>query len=141
MFLMSRNLLFFLLAFVFAASCSRDSDPEQIAERFLASYLDCDFSRATKLATEDMRDAITWRASNLTQADLDVLNAREMPVEVEVDDVESFADSCVVTLKASNALLADSIGSTARVGDACFRMILRKEKGSNWKVATLVPIS
>ena len=36
MFLMSRNLLFFLLAFVFAASCSQDSDPEQIAERFLA---------------------------------------------------------------------------------------------------------
>ena len=141
MFLMSRNLLFFLLAFVLATSCSRDSDPEQIAERFLASYLDCDFSRATKLATEEMKDAVSWRASNLTQADLDVLNAREMPVEVEVDDVESFADSCVVTLKASNALLADSIGSTARVGDARFRMILRKEKGSNWKVATLVPIS
>ena len=138
---MSRNLLFFLLAFVLATSCSRDSDPEQIAERFLASYLDCDFSRATKLATEDMKDAVSWRASNLTQADLDVLNAREMPVEVEVDDVESFADSCVVTLKASNALLADSIGSTAHVGDARFRMILRKEKGSNWKVATLVSIS
>ena len=88
-----------------------------------------------------MKDAVSWRASNLTQADLDVLNAREMPVEVEVDDVESFADSCVVTLKASNALLADSIGSTARVGEARFSMILRKGKGSNWKVATLVSIS
>lgn len=141
MFLMRRNLLFFLLAFVLASSCSRDNDPERIAERFLASYLDCDFSRATKLASEGMKEMVSWRASNLTQADLDVLNARETPVEVEVGDVESYADSCVVTLKASDALLVDSISSTARIGEGRFRLILRKEKGSNWKVATLVPIS
>ena len=138
---MRRNLLFFALAFVFASSCSQGNDAEQVAEQFLASYLDCDFSRASKFASAEMLDAISWRASNLTQADLDVLNEREMPVAVEVDDVESFADSCVVTLTASDALLVDSIGSTARVGEARFRMTLRKEKGSNWKVATLVPFS
>ena len=141
MFLMRRNLLFFMLASALMLSCSGNKEPEQIAEHFLASYLDCDFSQASKFASPEMMDAISWRASNLTQADLDVLNERELPVAVEVEDVESFADSCVVTLKATDALLVDSIGSTARVGDARFRMIMRKEKGSNWKVATLVPIS
>lgn len=137
---MRRNLLFFCLACALACSCGGGGGPEEVAERFLGAYLDCDFARAQRMASEGVADQLWWRASQLTEADLEVLNGREGSVEVEAEETRmTGADSCLVWLRARDALLMDSIGQVARIGEGNFCVALKKGKGSNWKVTALNP--
>lgn len=125
--------LVFLLSFV---SCGREQEPENVAESFLSDYLECRFKSAARWAEPEVVEVMRWRASNLTQAEVELLG--EQSCEVASESVEEYGDSAVVTLVAHDALLLDSIGRPGHVGDARYRLTLKKEKGSNWKVTVLV---
>ena len=117
------------------ASCREKSSSERVAESFLMAYLDCRFAEAERVASPEVVEQMRWRASQLTQADLELLAKNESQVSTE--DLEVYDDSCIVYLKASDALLLDSIGQSGHIGDRHYIVVLKKEKGRNWLVTAL----
>ena len=131
---MQRIFILFTLVLVLA-SCHEKSKSERVAEDFLTDYLECRFADAERVASPEVVGQMHWRASQLTQADLDLLAENEPQVSAE--DVENYGDSCIVYVKASDALLLDSIGQPGRIGTQRYCLTLEKVKGRNWKVTAL----
>ena len=134
---MKQTVLFLSLMALLAVSCKEKSKPELVAERFLSAYLDCRYQDAERLATPEVMEQMRWRLSQLTQAEVELIN--DNAPQVSTEEVEICGDSCFITILASDALLLDSIGLPAHVSDQQYRLMLLKEKGSNWKVTALVP--
>lgn len=132
---MKRNVLFLCLTTMLFCACHSGRNPQEVAERFLSAYLECRFSDAGEWASPEVAEMMHWRASNLTQAEVELLN--ENVPQVEVEDVEDYGDSCIVSLKVSDALILDSVGQPGHVDDCDYRVTLKKEKGSNWIVTAL----
>lgn len=133
-----RKLPFIILIAALIVSCNKNSTAEQVAHDFLTDYLECRFDDASKLLAEenDIQQMMYWRASQLTQAEIELI--AESPVEVSTQDILERGDSCTIRLRASDALLLDSIGVTCRMGTIdCTVTLLKGKKGRNWKVATL----
>ncbi len=130
-----QRILVLLTLVLLLASCHEKSSSERVAESFLEAYLDCRFAEAERVASPEMVEQMRWRASQLTQTDLDLLAGNESHVSTE--NVEVCDDSCIVYLKASDALLLDSIGQPGRIGDRHCIVVLKKEKGRNWIVTDL----
>ena len=133
--LKSLLLPFFLLV---AVACGRERGPQNVAERFLSAYLECRYTDAEPLASAEAMEQMRWRLSQLTQAEVELINDNEPQVSAE--EMSEGGDSCVVTLRATDALLMDSIGLPAHIGDGRFRLILVRESNRNWTVAALATI-
>ena len=146
---MRRNVVFIVLLALLIVGCRGKGEPERVAERWLSAYLECRFDDAQQLSAKEgsVIEQMRWRASQLTQAEVELL-AENKPT-VEAEDVEplqvpnaeldSNTKSCVVTLMVHDALLLDSIGLPAHIGEQRYRLVLQKEKGRNWKVTALNP--
>ena len=135
--IMKRTCLLLVLLSLFAGACHEKSKPERVAERFLSAYLDCRYEDAERLASAEVMEGMRWRLSQLTQAEVELLADNEPQVEAE--DMEVCGDSCIVSLRAEDVLLLDSIGQPARIGERRYRLVVQKEKGRNWKVTALIP--
>ena len=135
--LKSLLLPFFLLV---AVACGRERGPQDVAEEFLAGYLDCRFSDVADLASPEMQETMRWRASQLTQTEVDLLRGQAEGAQVITDEMEASGDTCWVTVSATDALIMDSIGQPGRLGEAQYRVRLQKEKGRNWIVTALISI-
>lgn len=130
--------LFVLVLSLLLCSCDEKQMPQEVAEDFLSAYLDCRFAAAEKLAVQEMAEQLRWRASQLTQAEVEML-AEQAEASVTTDAVEEDGDDCLVWLTATDALLLDSIGQPGHVGEARYRVRLKKGNGSNWKVTAVSP--
>lgn len=135
--LKSLLLPFFLLV---AVACGRERGSQNVAEEFLAGYLDCRFSDVADLASPEMQETMRWRASQLTQAEVDLLRGQEEGAQTVTDEMEEGGDTCWVTVSATEALIMDSIGQPGRLGDARFRLTLAREGKRDWKVVALTTI-
>ena len=89
------------------------------------------------MALPEVVDLMRWRASNLTQAELELLGQQSEGIQTETERVEDYGDSCVVVLMAHNCLVADSVGVPGYIGSSRYRVTLKKKKGDNWMVTTL----
>lgn len=134
----ARHILLLLLGLSFLSACREETEPERVAETFLSAYVDFRFSDAESLSAEGVQGILQWRASQLTQAELEMV-ADEEP-QVETCEVESYGDSVVVDLEARNVLLLDSIGLPGHVGEQRYRVVLKKNEDRNWKVTALVEL-
>lgn len=135
---MKYNCLPALLLSLLFLSCGGEKTPERVAESFLTDYLECRFPKAARVASSEVVEQMRWWASNLSQADLDLLAANEMPVGVEALESREQGDSCEVVLRAHDCLVADSIGRPGHIGEARYRLTLRKEKGNDWMVVAIM---
>lgn len=71
-------------------SCS-DKDANTAEERALAfaqNYFNLRYKQSLTLCTENAKKWIVFRATNITQEDVDVINAQTDTAECEIDDVE-----------------------------------------------------
>lgn len=135
---MKYKFLVLLLLTMLFVSCKEKSKPELVAEKFLTAWLDCRYQEAEHMASAEVMEQLSWRLSQLTQAEVELIN--DNAPQVSTEDVEDYGDSCIVTLRASDVLQMDSIGLPAHVGDQQYRLVMKKEKGSNWKVTALISI-
>ncbi|MBQ8968212.1 MAG: hypothetical protein IJ064_00555 [Bacteroidaceae bacterium] len=129
---MSRTSFLFILFLQMTVACRKPSGPEQVAGHFLSAYLDCRFSDAERLAESNVADMMRWRASQLTQAEVELVS--ENNPQVQTLNVEDMGDSCVVWLMATDALIMDSIGQPGCVGSVRYRVSLHRRSGQDWKV-------
>lgn len=132
---MNRFFVIFALLSLFLVSCKEKSKPEAFAERALKTYLDCNVREMETMATRDVVDQLRWRASNMTQAERELLAENEPDVSVE--SIEQLEDGAYkVVLSVSDALLLDSINMPGHIDDCRFMLLMEKGEG-NLEVASI----
>jgi len=104
---------------------------ERVATKWGEAYFNYDFERAAKYATPESRKWLAFAASNVYQADVDLLREQEQGASVSVDDYQATSDtSCVVSLEVDNFLLRDSIGKAGHIVSGCrFSIPLVRREG------------
>lgn len=130
-------------ALCLASACSLKDDAAvgTCAKSFGQNYFNLRLQQASGLCTDRSYKWIEFYASNISQDDVDVLNAQTDSALCDIDDIDIDGDSARVKMTVRNFLLCDSIG---RPGSMCkqgkCRLTLRKE-GETWKVDLDGPVT
>ena len=106
------------------------------ADSFATYYYNWHFPKATKFCTPESERWLSYAASNVHEADVELLRTKAEDASIEITNVDFGDDevSAVVTLTVTNFLQMDTIGQEAHlVPQAVFQlpMQLHEEK---WKV-------
>lgn len=117
-----------------ACDNGEEKDIERSAGDFAAAYFNLRYARAAELSTPDSEKWIRFKASNITQADLDVYNSAQDTATCTVNGMEICGDSAIVAMTVNNVLVMDSIGKVANIcKERDYRLILKKKEGK-WAV-------
>lgn len=126
-----------------ASACSLKDDAavETCAKSFGQNYFNLRLQQASGLCTDRSYKWIEFYASNISQGDVDVLNAQTDSALCDIDDIDIDGDSARVKMTVRNFLLCDSIGRPGRMcKQGKCRLTLRKE-GETWKVDLDGPVT
>ena len=130
-------------ALCLASACSLKDDAavETCAKSFGQNYFNLRLQQASGLCTDRSYKWIEFYASNISQDDVDVLNAQTDSALCDIDDIDIDGDSARVKMTVRNFLLCDSIGRPGRMcKQGKCRLTLRKE-GETWKVDLDGPVT
>ncbi|MEE1385278.1 MAG: hypothetical protein U0K29_04495 [Prevotella sp.] len=130
-------------ALCLASACSLKDDAavETCAKSFGQNYFNLRLQQASGLCTDRSYKWIEFYASNISQGDVDVLNAQTDSALCDIDDIDIDGDSARVKMTVRNFLLCDSIGRPGRMcKQGKCRLTLRKE-GETWKVDLDGPVT
>lgn len=112
---------YFLIALLFASiclSCTNDSSNGQVnevAEAFARNYFNWHFKECQNLVTPESVKMLSYVASNVTEADIDMLHSLEEDATIELMNCELENDTTgLAEVYVFNALLRDTIGTTAK---------------------------
>ena len=128
------------LSMVVLAACSTDpSDEEKIEQttlEFSSAYFNYDFKHAEQYLTPDSKKWIAYAASNIHDADLELLRKQQNDAAVQLEDVEVNDDdsTAIANVTVSNYMRLDTIGNAGRmITEARFRLTLVRDR-DKWKV-------
>lgn len=130
-------------ALCLASACSLKDDAavETCAKSFGQNYFNLRLQQASGLCTDRSYKWIEFYASNISQDDVDVLNAQTDSALCDIDDIDIDGDSARVKMTVRNFLLCDSIGRPGRMcKQGKCRLTLRKER-ETWKVDLDGPVT
>lgn len=105
-------------------------------DSFATHYFNWHFPKAAKYSTADSEPWLRYAASNVHDADIDLLRSKAEDATIEVGEVEFGDDqtSATVTIRVNNYLRMDTIGQEAHlVESASFHLPMEMERGQ-WKV-------
>ncbi len=129
-----------LLASLLTLGCQpSDNNYDQVedtAGQWADAYFNCRLSEAQKYVTADSERWLRFVASNMTEGDVELLNARETGAEVEVTDVYVGSDTLATAMvRVAGWLSWDSIGRPGKMHneDGSFLIDLVKRDG-RWMV-------
>ena len=132
-----------VMAMCLASACSLKDDAavEICAKNFGQNYFILRLCQASILCTERSHKWMAFYASNISQEDVNVVNAQADSALCDISDIDIDSDSARVKMTVQNFLMCDSIG---RHGRMCKKgkceLILRKEV-ETWKVDLNGPIT
>lgn len=130
-------------ALCLASACSLKDDAavETCAKSFGQNYFNLRLQQASGLCTDRSYKWIEFYASNISQGDVDVLNAQTDSALCDIDDIDIDGDGARVKMTVRNFLLCDSIGRPGRMcKQGKCRLTLRKER-ETWKVDLDGPVT
>ena len=106
---------------------------EQAAENFADAYFNHDYAKAVELATPESERFLRFRASNISEADVNMLNQRGQEATVSIKSCEQTSDSSATAIIAVEDYLSfDSIeGGGRNIPSAEYRLQLVK-RGKRW---------
>lgn len=133
-------LLFLATLLIVACASKEDKVIESVAIGFGQHYFNLRFADAAKMCTPESQKWISYRATNITQSDLDVYNAQSDTAVCDIDDFEEYSDSAKISLKVCNFLSKDSIGDNAHICEEATFVINLKKEGSAWHVDLREPL-
>lgn len=131
-----KRFVLFALGLLLCIGCEqseKDLDAE-VLERvaaFAEAYFNYDFEKALKMVTPDSEKWLRFAASNVTQEDVDLLNAQEGVATVDAEGYERLNDSTLaVRLTVRDFLTKDSLGAAGRIeAEGQFRFVaIRQDK-------------
>lgn len=119
-----------MLAACGSGASSPDEQIRRSAQDFAEAYFNYDYQRAVELTVPESERWLQFAASNLTQADLDVINVAE-DATVSIDDLARINDTTVVVMvDVENMLLKDTIGKQPHVvAEARYPLLLVNRDG------------
>ena len=135
---MKKSLLLIIGLCLFVGCSEGDADPDlkvkERASEFAEAYFNYDFERVQKLITADSQKWLQFAASNISQADMDLLNSQQTSVTVEVESCEYVNDSTsLVTVSVRDFMQKDSIGQAGVMTDeGLFRLTLVEQDGKHY---------
>jgi len=106
-------------------------------DSFATYYYNWYFEKALKYCTPESERWLRFAASNVHQADIDLLHAKEQDAVIEIEDVDYHDDkvSATVNLSVTDFLQMDTIGTEAHLKNkATFQLPMTLHEGK-WKVA------
>ena len=129
-------LIYPLLFATMACSESKsEDDAAKAASTFAKAYFNYDFNEASKFCTDDSRRWLAFAASNIYEADIEVLRNMENGAEVDVTDVDCHDDStATATVEVANYMQRDTIDKAGRVTDKGVFALTLLCKDGVWKV-------
>ena len=101
-------------------------------QAFAEAYFNYDFLRAAELVTPESMKWLRFAASNITQQDIDILNAQEMPTVVDVTDYwQAPGDSTgTATVEVTDYLQKRTVGGSMQlVDEATFQLSVVEREG------------
>lgn len=123
-------------------SCSRNDEDtaEKRALRFAQNYFNLRYRQAATLCTEGSAKWIEYRAANIRQEDLDVLNAQADSASCDIDDITDDADSATATIIVKNFLRCDSIGKKGTMCKEAKYKVGMRRVDEKWMVDLKSPL-
>ena len=109
-----------------------DAKARSRVQSFAEAYFNYDFQRAGELITPESMKWLRFAASNITQQDIDQLNAQEVPTEVAVTDYWRAAGDSVgtATVEVTDYLQKTAIDSAMQlVDEATFQLTVVERQG------------
>lgn len=134
-----KKYLFCLCLGLFMGCEEKEADPDAkvvaFAAAFADAYFNMDFTKARGMVAPEDVKWLRFMASNVTQEDVDLLNAQEEGATAEAEGYERLDDSTlVVTMCVRNYLVKDSLGAAADMAaEGRFRFVV-VERGGDYKV-------
>ena len=133
---MRKYVLFMVSAWLLNACSHADGDADaavkERARQFAEAYFNYDFISARSLATPESEKWLRFAASNVTQEDVDLINATSKSTSIAVTDCHRLDDTTTcVRVIVYNAVLKDTIGRPAHVAsEADFALTLVNREGT-----------
>lgn len=129
-----------VLGFLSLLSCQShegsDTQLKEDADSFATHYYNWHFEQAMRYCSPGSEKWLRYAASNVRQADIELLRAKASDATVEVGDIDFLngGDSATVSVTVSDFLRMDTIGTGATpVGKATFLLPMVIHEGK-WKV-------
>ena len=129
----------FVASFMTACHQKVDGTQEQLAETidsFAYHYFNYHLPQALRFCTPESEKWLRYMASNVRQADVDVLRAQEEEAEISYDMPETLETDtlALVHLTVNNHFVKDSIGKTGHfAGETRYDILVVKRQGK-WVV-------
>lgn len=136
---------FVAVAMILLVACGSSSDADESIRKnavaFADSYFNLDFHAALDLSTSESRKWICYVASNVSEADLEVLRSYGHDATVNVERVEVIGDTAaVVKLSVDGFLCTDSIGRPGHIVDGAIFSLPMVRRGDRWLVRMASPL-
>ncbi len=113
-------------------------DEEQLranADSFANKYYNWRFQEALKYCTPESRQWLSWAATNVHQADLDILTNMAEGASHEIDHISYYDDTtAMVKMTIHNYLRMDTIGKEGRIIDRAVFKIPMVLRHNHWLV-------
>ncbi|MBQ5507660.1 MAG: hypothetical protein IIT85_11085 [Prevotella sp.] len=113
--MMVLGVLFFLVACDFHAGSSRQLKKE--VDSFAVYYFNWQFHQAVRFVTPESEKWMHYAASQVHQADIDLLQSKELPASCEINEVVYSEDdkTAIAHVTIQNYLRMDTIGKAATI--------------------------
>lgn len=132
-----------LAGVLLTASCSYREEKaiEQSVVGFAQNYFNLRYHKALNACTPESEKWVRFKATNITQEDVDVYNSKRDTAECDVESIDLDDDKATAIVEVRNFLNCDSIGKPATIcPNAKFKLELKKQ-GEKWMVDVQSPIT
>lgn len=136
----------FILLGTMATACSPNTEKEYeeaqtTAEGFSAAFFNMDFDRASSFCVPESYPWIRFKASNITERDLEVYNREQRTAESEMDDLSFLNDTTATAIcSLSHVLLTDSLERQATMAQEKSYIIPLVKRNGKWLVKMEGPL-
>lgn len=134
-----RSLLLLFPTLLLLAACGQPEAGQQAqaaADKFAAAYFNYDFPTALTLCTPESQKWLRFAASNVYEADLEVLRSMDEGAEVEPSEVESLGDTvATVSVAVSHYMQRDTIGRPGHVTEGQTYHLRLVKRSGQWLVS------
>lgn len=128
------------------SSCKHElSEEEQLrtdADSFAVNYYNWHFEKALRYCTPESEKWLRFAASNVHQADVDLLRAKNEDAQIELGDIEWQDNDSLATIeiKVSDFLQMDTIGKVARLTEKANFCLPMVKRDGRWMVRMGSPL-
>lgn len=107
---------------------------EECAKTFASHYFNLRYVQSVDFCTPKSKKWISYKASNISQEDLDVLNSQQDTAECEIESSDVEDDKATVVVNVSHFLKCDTIGKPGHICDNEKFELTLKRNGEKWLV-------